>query len=503
MSKNMLSDFIYRYIENNQKCLIINSSTDTFPEKVSEIFNETFCLQIKEDENKNQIKFPSVKFLNFKNFKNHFSPESFDLIIINDWNKFQAENSIFLNILNEVQKILKKHACILFVIDKQNPNIKSLNNLKNIESIFKDLNFQISKDWILPSISNPLYSGNLSNLQSLTWFLQNIENFIPSFKKKSFKKNLFFKSIKIINRKILPFFIKFFTPSFIVCCSQDTMKSYESHLLKETRLKSSIFVNRPFKIMYILFDTNGNPKHTVSLQKKILPITGDGNLFQKLDRYAQKRDWVEGRIINPLNPDEILYAISWIIDFQKSNQQNIFKNNEVNAEINPIREMLSKTLDLKKYPILEWLSEYENFFKNNSIYKTSIHGDLSHKNMILKPNMKNVEVIDWDFFKKTGNPMNDIGNFLFRLLTKSKTETKIIAFKSKIEGNDQTFNDLRKEIEYLFSNYFNLNFDILLAIKYHLLKSAYSKILNDEDLSVELEYISTLSNICNENISHE
>ena len=269
MSKNILSDFIFRYIENNQKCLIINSNMDNFPKKISNFFNEIFCLQIKNDLNKNKIDYPNVQFLNSKNFKNYFSPESLDLIIINDWSEFNSNNSIFLNILNECKKILKKHACILFFIDKKNPKIDSLNNLKNIENILKDLNFQISKDWILPSTKNPLYSGNLNNLQSLTWFLQNIENFIPSFKKKSFKKNLFLKSIKIVNRKILPFFIKFFTPSFIVCCSQDEMDSYESHLLNKTKLRSSIFVNRPFKLMYILFDESGNPQQTVSLDKKM------------------------------------------------------------------------------------------------------------------------------------------------------------------------------------------------------------------------------------------
>ena len=503
MFKNTMSDFIFRYIDNNQKCLIINSPVENFPEKVSKLFNETFCLQIKNDSNKKEINFTDVKFLNFKNFKNYFSPNSIDLILINDWTDFHSDKIIFSNILNEAQKILKKHACILFFMDKQISKVDSLNNFKNIQSILENQNFQISKDWILPSTSNPIYSGNLSNLQSLTWFLQNIENFIPSFKKKSFKKNLFFKSIKILNRKILPFFIKFFTPSFIVCCSQDEIKSYESHLLDKTKLKSSIFVNRPFKLMYILFDTYGNPKQTVSLEKNMLNVSGDENFFTKLDEIAKHRDWVEGRIIDPLNSNEVLYAISWIIDFQKDNQQNIFKSDEIDIEINSIREILSNILKLKKYPISEWISEYENFLKNNSIHKTSIHGDLSHKNMILKPDMKNIEVIDWDFFKKTGNPLADIGSFLFRLLTKSKTDTKIIAFKLKLQENDQDFNNLRNEIEDQFSNYFNLNFNILLPIKYHLLKSLSTKILNNDDLSLDLEYVSILSKIPNKNISYD
>ena len=495
MSKNIMSDFIFRYIENNQKCLIINSSTDTFPETVSEIFNETFCLQIKEDENKNQTNFSNVQFLNFENFKNYFSPNSFDLILIDNWDEFQSDKIVFSNILHEAQKILKKHACILFFIDKQNTKTDSLSNLKNTESILKDLNFQISKDWILPSTLNPLYSGNLSNLQSLTWFLQNIENFIPSFKKKSFKKNLFFKSIKIVNRKILPFFIKFFTPSFIVCCSQDEMDSYESHLLNKTKLRSSIFVNRPFKLMYILFDESGNPQQTVSLDKKMLNIVQNENLFQKLDEIAVYRDWVDGRIIDPLNYSEVINAISWIIEFQKNNQQDVYSIGEIETEINPIRETLSDISELKRYPISEWINEYENFLKNNSIHKTSTHGDLSHKNMILNPDMKKIEVIDWNFFKKVGNPIDDVGNFLFRLLTKSKTQTKINAFRSKLEKSDKKFNKLQIAIEKIFSTHYDLNFELSLIIKIHLIKSLYAKILNNDDLSTDLEYVSVLSNI--------
>ncbi|KFM18791.1 hypothetical protein AAA799P11_01000 [Marine Group I thaumarchaeote SCGC AAA799-P11] len=499
MSENITSDFILRYIQNNQKCLIINSSTDTFPEKISKIFNETFWLQIQEDENKHQMNSHNVKFLNFENFENHFSPNSFDLILIDNWNEFQSDKIIFLNILNEAQKILKKHACILFLIDKQNPKYDSLNNLKNIESVLKDLNFQISKDWILPSVLNPLYSGNLSNLQSLSWFLQNIENFIPSFKKKSFKKNLFFKSIKIVNQKILPFFIKFFTPSFIVCCSQGEMKSYESHLLNKTKLKSSIFVNRPFKLMYILFDEFGNPQQTVSLDKKMLDNVQTENLFQKLDEIAVYRDWVDGRIIDPLNYNEVILAISWIIEFQKSNQQNVYNDDEIDTEINSIRETLSDISELKEYPISEWIDEYENFLKHNSIHKTSIHGDLSHKNMILSPDMKKIEVIDWNFFKKVGNPMDDIGNFLFRLLTKSKTQSKIAAFKLKLENSDTKFNKLQVVVEKKLSNHFNFNFNFLFAMKIYFLKSLYSKILNNDELSLDLEYVSILSKILSEN----
>ena len=499
MSKTTLLDYIFRYIKNNQKCLIINSSTDVFSEKVSKIFNETYCLQIKEDKNKSQINSHNIKFINFENFKNYFSSNSFDLILIDNWNEFQSDKKIFSSILNETQKILKKHACILFFIDKQNSKIDSLNNLKNVENILNDLNFQIYKDWILPSTLNPIYSGNLSNLQSLTWFLQNIENFIPSFKKKSFKKNLFFKSIKILNHKLLPFFIKFFTPSFIVCCSQDEMRSYELHLLNKTKLKSSIFVNRPFKLMYILFNESGNPKQTVSLNKKMLENVQTENLFQKLDEIAVYRDWVDGRSIDPLNHNEVLNAISWIIEFQKNNQQNVYSDDEIEIEINSIRQTLSNISELKKYPILEWINEYENFLKNNSIHKTSIHGDLSHKNMILNPDMKKIEVIDWNFFKKVGNPMDDIGNFLFRLLIKSKTQSKIDAFKSKITDSDTEFNQLQIEIEKQLSNHFDFNFSILFAMKLHFLKSLYSKILNNEELTLDLEYVSILSQISSEN----
>ncbi len=39
--------------------------------------------------------------------------------------------------------------------------------------------------------------------------------------------------------------------------------------------------------------------------------------FKKLDKIAVYKDWVDGRIIDPLNYHEVLNAISWIIEFQK------------------------------------------------------------------------------------------------------------------------------------------------------------------------------------------
>lgn len=95
--------------------------------------------------------------------------------------------------------------------------------------------------------------------------------------------------------------------------------------------------------------------------------------------------------------------------------------------------------------------------------------------------------------------MDDIGNFLFRLLIKSKTQSKIDAFKSKITDSDTEFNQLQIEIEKQLSNHFDFNFSILFAMKLHFLKSLYSKILNNEELTLDLEYVSILSQISSEN----
>ncbi len=119
--------------------------------------------------------------------------------------------------------------------------------------------------------------------------------------------------------------------------------------------------------------------------------------------------------------------------------------------------------------------------------------------MILSPDMKKIDVIDWNFLKKVGNPMDDIANFLFRLLIKSKTKSKIDAFKSKIENSDTEFNKLQIEIEKQLSNHFDYKFSILFSMKFHFLKSLYSKILNNETLSLDLEYVSILSQISAKN----
>lgn len=168
---------------------------------------------------------------------------------------------------------------------------------------------------------------------------------------------------------------------------------------------------------------------------------------------------------------------------------------DIKKETDILKHTLLKKTELKKYPFDRWIKEYETILKNNSIYQTSIHGDLSHKNMILNPKNTKISVIDWNFFKNSGNPLDDVSTFVFRLLTKSKTQQKISTFKKKIQGNDTKFNKIKSNLEEELSKHFGFSCSILFLMKFYFLKSISHKLLKKIDLNDDLKYVEIISKI--------
>ena len=443
-----------------------------------------------------------------------FPNSHFDLIVLNSFNNLTNTQNLQNDLLIELYRILKDDGCLLlggnnkrginFVKGKNSDIKKSDYTYSDFEEILNHSKFNFKSYWVMPSINLPYYSGLIEDNKSLEWFFSNFENFIPSFKQKRMKQRLILFCLKHFHRGIITFLIKSYCPSFLFCCYKNKIKSSLGDVFsKNNELQSFLTISRRLKILYVLFGKDGLPKKTVSF-KKYFDTSKDPTLsaskpqldFKSIKNQIQVDNWKEGRLLDPLNTNEILKAIQWIIDFQKLHEKEQLSKETILSEIKNFKEIVLVHPKFNHLFLIDWIKEYENLMKNTTIKQTLVHGDLSHKNMIINPKTDELEVIDSVFEEKLGNPLDDVSVFLFRFLIKSKKYSKTEAFRIKILGRDKEFNELRKKIEEKLSIHFGFQFDLVFIMKIYMLKIILAKIQKRLNFEDEIRYIEILSK-CN------
>lgn len=523
------------FSKNNHKCLEIGSNLGNISEELSYFFQEVYSI----DSNREKIEFQKRRF-SFKKRDNVFLVRSygnkipfpdnhFDLIMLNGLE--QIDNFYPKNVskkspnefLKELRRKLNDDGCLLlgvynkgginFVTDKimkfktktlQKQNLKKYSHTFNdYQNLLHEIGFSLKSYWVLPSFDIPYYSGKIDDEKSARWFLENINNFLPSFKKKSIKQKLLFFGLKNLSSKLIKSFMKLSSPSFLFCCYKNNMtENLDEIVVRKTGFDSYLTISRRFKIMYILFGKDGLPKKVASFRKYFnmkkeeapYPQVPKFNA-QNLEDQILVEDWKEGRLLDPFNMKEVIKAIQWIVDFQKNHEQEPYSIEEISYEIKQLKEGILKNPNIN-YQFSDWIKDYEDLMTKNKIKKSAVHGDLSFRNIIINPKNRDLNVIDWHFFKETGNPFDDISMFLFRLLVRSNKLNETESFRTKVLGLDRQFNELRKKIEKKFSDHFGFKFDLILIMKIYILKSIIKKIQKGKNIQNELKYAMILSD-CN------
>lgn len=469
--------------------LEINSKNYELLAELSNIFTKSYSYEINNFNLNQNNKFKlfkndKLKLLDIDKNENNVKSNFFDLIIVNNFFTIIDSEETLNKFILFLKQLLNESGCILFFTKQE--KIKTFDKIiPLLENSLSKKNLYFYSNWILPSIKNPLYLGELNNFESLNWFLRNYENFIPSFKQKNLKKKLLLKFLKISNKSLINLLIKIFSPSFLTYCTKSDINNIENLIKIHSNTNSSILMNRKFKSIFILFDNFGNPVKTATITKKnLLKINTfvEGNkIFNNQIKFS---DWKSGRILDPLNPDEILLAFNWIVKFQQKHSSNLILNSEILKEIEIMKNIFSQK-NFSNFPFLNWIEEYEKFIQNCIIKKTFVHGDLSHKNMILS-NSDLIELIDFDFSENLGNPLDDLTTFLFRYLTKSKNKNKLHSFKNNISKSNNT--DIFNKIEMVLSYHFNYRVSVDLFLKIYFLRNISTQISKNKNFDELLEY---------------
>jgi SAM-dependent methyltransferase/thiamine kinase-like enzyme len=498
-------DSIFHVIGNNNTCCLeIKSGFGNKVEILSNIFEMVYSIEFDDD----LLEFQKLRFQQKKCdniliekcdlFKLPFPDNFFDMIVCNDVLNVTSElydgdfGHIQNRIIKELKRVLNHNGKIVFGTDS-NSSIKSI--IKNNRSQHKDLqkqsysNFKnlfeknglhVETFWAIPSFEKPYFSGNINDRLSLSWFFNNVDNFLGKKSLPKLKKI----ALALVSKLNFPFFeklIEIFSPSFIFCCgktlSNETLKNW---IRQETNYENYLMLSRREKILFILINNNGIPEKIVSVRRY-------GNKFSKKLEYFQRifpqikdpenkawvEDWFPGRSVNPLDPKEVSHVMNWLINFQKNSKKELMDEIYVNREI----ELIKKGLQFVNHGNLDqyyqWLEDYEKYVKKNKIFITATHGDFWITNILINPKTQKIHVLDWEFFKERGNPLLDFLVFLYNVMAMTENDP-LKTFKKNIDGSGNASKSIKIIIE-MIEEYFGFKMDIVLLLRYYLIRKMIPK----------------------------
>jgi len=492
--------------KNNNRCLILDNPLGNKIEILSHIFNEVYSIEnnnkltIFKNKRLDSKKITNVKIIKSDMEKLPFNENFFDLIVLGTTfsqflDKFSKTNFSMQEMLRELKKILSIGGCLCldienksginFLTDKkiQKKNKKNMLDYKNYLQVFKNSGFKTKTYWVLPSWDKPYFSCNVEDSLATKWYLLNYRNFLKR-SKISVKYKIFNQIIKLVNKKILEFFIKKFTPNFIFCCYKEKISdSIEDFITKETNHSNYIVNSRRIKTTFIQLDKNGIAKSIVHFYRygknfpQKIPMVNRifPDIQNPIDR-IWKEEWKAGTILNPLDTKQVINAIEWLFKFQEDSLQGIFTKNDISDELENTRKNLKKVNELNKEKYFEWLNEIEEFLEDHEIKKTAAHGDFWYTNMLYDFENGKIHIVDWEKYRPTYYSFYDLIIFIMRLMM-MWSDDEVKSFELCIQSNSE-FRKMLSPIKEVVNKNFNFDVDMNIMLRYIILRNISTKVNN-------------------------
>jgi len=523
---NMMEGSIaFRIInKNNNRCLIINSEFGNIPENLSHMFNEIYSLETNEEKvliqrfrfQKNNI--DNIVLIRADIKMLPFPDKYFDLVVLNGIKLDQQDNEHTkmkrITYFKEIQRILSSNGCLcigaenkygLKVFGKEPQhgidNKSFEDSYHGYKSFLCSLGFNVKPYWVLPSHRKPHYSGSIIDDISLGWFFKNFD------KKYSVdtKYKILGLFLKALNVKMRRLFIQTFSPSFLLYCyNNEVSKSLEDIIVEQTGFKNLVQNVRLTKIMYILLDELGEPKKILSckltnydLTEKIVAVK---RIFPSMKDPEEKmimEEWFSGEILNRLNSNEINMVMKWLVDFQKKTASDLLRQEEVQREIDYLKNELAKISVMNNFPYEMWLTEYMKHITKIKLRKTGVHGDLQVRNILVDRENSSINVIDWDWrFQEKGNPLYDFVWFAISIMMLSNDVVK--EFSSNLNGTGKAVSSI-EIIKETMKIHFKADLDFIIIVRFMILRFITIKI--KENNTGYLTYVELLKVLANKNNS--
>jgi ubiquinone/menaquinone biosynthesis C-methylase UbiE len=467
----------YCLTKENQRCLVIENNFGNSVETLSNIYQEVYS----QNENKEFIDFQTFRFKNRENIKFlhskiedlSFPEDYFDLIIFENFNNLydiinQKQLKLFIQ---KIYQILKVGGCFC------------INNKKlDIEKILDGVDFKIKKYWSMQTGSYPTFSGKKNDEIGLNWYLKNSEKFY-SVKRNNLKKQIILWGMQKTSKQLVKILKKKLLPTEIFCCFKNKdSTSIIDFIEEESGYQHYVILSRPKKIIGILINNKGEAEKIINFNRygknfpsKIFNVNRQFPDMHDPNERLWVEDWFNGKMINPEKFEQVLKSIDWLIKFQSDTKQERIIQNEIENEISEIENKMKKNPSLNKSLYFDWLHEYKDFFKNNILYWTAMHGDFWINNILFDPNRGKIGIIDWERYKKKENQINDFMYFFIRLMTKSKDSSidldRLQKFLDNNSNEYQQMSQLKKKLDL----HLKCDFRFLLFLRIFMIKRILEK----------------------------
>ena len=202
-------------------------------------------------------------------------------------------------------------------------------------------------------------------------------------------------------------------------------------------------------------------------------------------------DWFGGDALDRLNPNDINLAMKWLTDFQKSTASEMFSPQEIDEEMENLKNELSKVEEMTSLPYSEWLDEYRNHICDIKLKKTSVHGNLHPNHIFVDRENSSVNVIDWDDFQEKGNPIFDFMRFVTIIMMWSNENEE--EFRSNFNGTGKAV-PIIKIIKEIMNMHFQADLDFTILLRFFILKWICLKLKKNPAVdTLYIEFLKILS----------
>jgi ubiquinone/menaquinone biosynthesis C-methylase UbiE len=369
-------------------------------------------------------------------------------------------------------------------------------------SLLSEARLGFTSFWVYPTYNEPNFSGNTDDKTGIKGFVRYLrDNVIYQRKRK-----ILISLIEKIDKSTLLLLACTFAPSFLFYCYKGNEKTetFDDMVIRSTSSTNYTCISRGSGIMYLVYDKNAQPMKVVRLKRQGEALKGQipfydktaplptSSIYLKSER-AWQEDWIKGKRLNPLNPDESKMALEWLIQFQKNSNTSQVKmtKEECLAEVDKIRNSLKTLSNLNTSENRRWIDDYERYLTNVTVNRSAEHGDFSYGNIIVNK-QNDITVVDWEHFRNNGDPFFD---FSWYILTAMRLPGDTIeSFILSLTGNGSfmpIIGDLLDRVE----RHFSFEPDLGVLLPYSLIRFITMKYIADgfyeEVFGKMLDYLST------------
>lgn len=341
------------------------------------------------------------------------------------------------------------------------------------QKLLKEAGYNFKAFWVYPSYNSPFFAGRLGDKPGL-------KGIVRYFKDNTSKFKTLLSLLEKTDNSFIAFCASLLTPSFLFFCYKDTFDTtFDDIILENSMLKNYTVVSGGHTIMYIIYDKKGIPKKIAHLKryKYSLPETVpviDKTHPQTHD--SSQRVWIEnwyhGRKLNPLDPTEVKMAVEWLFEFQHKNCGSKMTGDDILLEINAIKVGLREVADFNTPQNNAWLDQYATYVSNFNFNKTAEHGDFWYGNILFDGKLNKLNVIDWEYFNREGNPLYDLGFFILNAMLSPGDSEEEFILNLKRSGR---FSSIIGPIEDKIRSHFGFDIDIVKLFPYLILRFVVTK----------------------------